>query len=105
MIMLECLRYVVDGAYPEFSAVAREVGASTSADDKTASIELLNVIEGLLRDLNIPTLRAYGIDADEFRAQIPKMAHDAIESGSPANTIKPLEAADLETIYERLISA
>ncbi len=105
MIMLECLRYVVDGAYPEFAALAREVGASASTDDKAAATELLDVIEGLLRDLNIPTLRAYGIDADEFRTQIPKMAHDAIESGSPANTIKPLDAADLETIYERLISA
>ena len=42
---------------------------------------------------------------DEFRAQIPKMAKDAIDSGSPANTIKPLTVADLEAIYERLISA
>ncbi len=105
MIMLECLRYVVDGAYPEFAAVAREVGVSTAADDAQAANELLDGIAVLLKQLKIPTLREYGIDADEFRAQIPKMAHDAIESGSPANTIKPLAAADLEAIYERLISA
>ncbi len=105
MIMLECLRYVVDGAYPEFAAVAREVGASVASDDAQAANELLDGIAALLKQLDIPTLREYGIDADEFRAQIPKMAHDAIESGSPANTIKPLVAADLEVIYERLISA
>lgn len=105
MIMLECLRYVVDGAYPEFAAVAREVGASVAADDKMAANELLDVIAKLLRKLNIPTLAGYGIDVDEFRTQIPKMAKDAIDSGSPANTIKPLTAADLEAIYERLISA
>lgn len=105
MIMLECLRYVVDGAYPEFAAVAREMGASVAADDKVAANELLDVIAKLLRKLNIPTLASYGIDVDEFRAQIPKMAKDAIDSGSPANTIKPLTAADLEAIYERLISA
>ncbi len=105
MIMLECLRYVVDGAYPEFAAVAREVGVSTASDDVQAANELLDGIAALLKQLEIPTLREYGIDADEFRAQIPKMAHDAIESGSPANTIKPLAAADLEAIYERLISA
>ncbi len=105
MIMLECLRYVVDGAYFEFAAVAREVGASKASDDAQAANELLDGIAVLLKQLKIPTLREYGIDADEFRAQIPKMAHDAIESGSPANTIKPLAAADLEAIYERLISA
>ena len=106
MIMLECLRYVVDGAYPEFASVAREVGASVAADDKVAANDLLEVIAELLRKLNIPTLASYGIDVDEFRAQIPKMAKDAIDSGSfPANTIKPLTVADLEAIYERLISA
>ena len=41
MIMLECLRYVVDGAYPEFAAVAREVGASVAADDKVAICSML----------------------------------------------------------------
>ena len=71
-----------------------------------AANDLLEVIAELLRKLNIPTLASYGIDVDEFRAQIPKMAKDAIDSGSfPANTIKPLTVADLEAIYERLISA
>lgn len=105
MIMLECLRYVVDGAYSQFAAVAREVGASHAEDDVQAATELLDTIAELLCALHIPTLHEYGIDRDEFRAQIPKMARDAMDSGSPANTIKPLDAADLEQIYTRLIEA
>ena len=103
MIMMGCLRAVVDGAYPAFARTARETGLSTAADDRTAAEELLAAIEHLLERLNIPTLRGYGIDADAFRAAIPKMAADAIDSGSPANTIKPLTAADLESIYRELI--
>lgn len=105
MIMLECLRSTVDGAYPAFARVARETGISRAESDERASDELLGYIEGLLGRLGIPTLRAYGIDEDEFRSQIPKMAVDAVESGSPSNSFKQLGASDIEAIYERLISA
>lgn len=105
MIMLECLRSVVDGAYPEFAALARDAGLSSAEDDREAAEEMLDAFAALLGRLGIPTLRASGIDADEFRARIPKMAADAMASGSPSNTIKELTAADLEAIYERLISA
>lgn len=105
MIVLECLRYVIDGAYPQFAAVARDTGLSRAEDDETAAYQLIDAVATLLAELEIPTLREHGIDEDAFRAQIPKMAADAMASGSPGNTIKPLEAADLEAIYERLISA
>ena len=36
----------------------------------------------------IPTLKNYCIDKTEFFKQIDKMAEDAVESGSPSNTIK-----------------
>ena len=105
MIVLECLRYVVDGAYPQFAAVARDTGLSRADDDETAARELIDAVAALLAELEIPTLREHGIDEAVFRAQIPKMAADAMASGSPGNTIKPLAAADLEAIYGRLISA
>lgn len=105
MIVLECLRFVVDGAYPQFAAVARDAGVSRAEDDRAAALELLDALQGLLEELRIPTLREHGIDEAAFRAQIPKMAADAMASGSPSNTIKPLCAADLEAIYDRLISA
>lgn len=105
MIVLECLRYVVDGAYPRFAAVARDAGISSAEDDETAAGELVDALAALLEELRIPTLREDGIDADAFRARIPKMAADAMASGSPSNTIKPLCAADLEAIYGRLICA
>ncbi len=105
MIMSACLRYVVDGAYPEFAAVARDAGISRATDDVEAATGLLDAVDCLLEELKIPTLREYGIDADAFRAQIPKMAADAMASGSPGNTIKELSAADLEELYRRLIEA
>ena len=100
-----CRAWGEDAASEAALDVARAVGASGAAEDKVAANELLDVSATRLRKLNLPTRASYGIDVDEFRAQIPKMAKDAIDSGSPANTIKPLTAADLEAIYERLISA
>ena len=50
----------------------------------------------LCEQLNIPTLREYGIDKDNSTALIDKMAVDAMASGSPSNTIKEVTKNDLD---------
>ena len=44
----------------------------------------------------------YGIDKEEFFANMDKMADDAMASGSPSNTIKELNKDDLLNIYKEL---
>ena len=44
----------------------------------------------------------YGIPKDTFFSSIEKMAHDAMESGSPQNTLRDITREDVEEIYRRL---
>lgn len=50
----------------------------------------------------MPTLEEYGIDRTAFFSAMDKMAEDAIASGSPANTMKPVTKADVIRIYRSL---
>lgn len=99
MLLGCCLRHVVDGAYDRFAQLARFCNISSSADDATAAQAFVAAVEDLLKQLDIVTLRGYGVDEAAFRDAIPKMAADAMASGSPSNTIKPVNEEDLQTLY------
>ena len=62
----------------------------------------LDAVVALCRELEIPTLAEYGIDKEQFFAVTDKMADDALASGSPANTRKPVTKEDILQIYADL---
>ena len=49
-----------------------------------------------------PTLEEYGISKDVFFQSIPKMAQDAMTSGSPQNTLREVTRQDVEQMYKNL---
>ena len=103
MLMKECFTFALDGAYDVFGALAKECGiVSAPTDDKTASEALLKAICNLTEICQIQTPQEFGIEKDNFLQQIPKMAKDAMDSGSPQNTIKACKQEDIEAIYKRL---
>lgn len=103
MLLGECFKFAIDGAYNKFADLGRAIGAAdNSNDDKTASEKFLNSCEEICRICEIPTLENFGIDKEEFFAVMDKMADDALASGSPANTIKPIEKEDILNIYKNL---
>lgn len=103
MLMKECFSFVLDGAYDKFADMARAIEiADKSTPDKEAAERMLQAIVDICKELETPTLEEYGINKEEFFKVIPKMAKDAMDSGSPGNTIKDVTAADLEEIYKRL---
>jgi 1,3-propanediol dehydrogenase len=58
--------------------------------------------KALLRTLNIKTPEEFGIDKEEFFRQIPKMAEDALASGSPGNTRRTPNKDDIMELYKKL---
>lgn len=103
MLIKECLSYVLDGSYERFGEIGRAIGAADeSKSDKEASEAFLDKLSELCKVCEIPTLKEYGIDKDEFNNFVDKMAQDAMNSGSPSNTIKEVSKDDLLKIYERL---
>jgi alcohol dehydrogenase class IV len=103
MIIKQCLTYVLDGSYKRFGEIGRVIKA---ADDKNTDEEAAKAFLEKLSDLctvcEIPTLQQYGIDKEKFNEVVDKMAQDAIDSGSPANTIKEVNRGDLLNIYRNL---
>ncbi|HEX3022466.1 MAG TPA: iron-containing alcohol dehydrogenase, partial [Lachnospiraceae bacterium] len=103
MLIKECLAYVLDGAYGKFADIARAIGVATEdmPADKAAN-RFIEALGELCKTCEIPTLEEYGIVREEFESQMDKMAQDAMDSGSPGNTIKVVAKEDLIKIYKEL---
>ncbi len=103
MLLKECIKFALDGAYDRFSELGRVIGVAKKEDtDKIASEKFLKAIENICNELKIPSLEEYGVKKEEFLQSIDKMAHGAMESGSPQNTIKNITEEDLKQIYRNL---
>ena len=103
MLMKECLTFALEGAYDRFGDLGRAIGVASDADsDKAASEKFLDAAIALTEELETPTLAQYGIDRDAFFKVIDKMAHDAMESGSPQNTRKNVTEEDVKAVYRKL---
>lgn len=103
MLLKECLSFAVSGAYEKFANLGRETGVASDSDsDETAAEKFIDSLQNICDVCEIPTLEQYGIDRDEYYSKIPKMATDAVASGSPANTVKEVTVDDCIEIYKKL---
>lgn len=105
MLIRACLAYVLDGAPERFARLAVAMGCAGAADPvPEAARKFLTGLEALCRACEIPGVLEYGIGKAEFEAAMEKMAEDAMDSGSPENTIKEVTKQDLLAIYGQLIA-
>lgn len=103
MLMTECFDYVCDGTQKRFADMARAIGKADESDsDEQGAKKFVAACKEICDTCNIPSVSGYGIDLDEFRKAMPKMAEDAFASGSPSNTIKEISVDDIMKIYDRL---
>ena len=103
MLLPDCLDYMLDGAYDRFADLGRAIGvADDKTDDKTAAESFAEAVRGICAYCEVPTPAGYGINKEEFFAQINKMASDAITSGSPGNTRKAVGEEECIRIYKKL---
>jgi alcohol dehydrogenase class IV len=80
-------RFSWHGAQARYAEIARATGiGSLKSPDEVACNALVDWLDQLNSDLEVPRLRdCCGGDRDKFRGLLPKMASDALESGSPQN--------------------
>lgn len=103
MLLVECLNFAMDGAQERFADIAKTVGLyKDGMSDGKAALYLLNEIKKLCDQLQVPTLEEFGVDKNYFFSMINKMAQDAMESGSPNNTVRKVDQNDIIAIYTRL---
>lgn len=103
MLMKVCLTYALPGAYERFGELGRSIGVAAAKDtNKEASEKFLAATIQLVEELETPTLEEFGIEKEKFFQVIEKMAHDAMDSGSPQNTKRAITQADVEQLYKEL---
>jgi alcohol dehydrogenase class IV len=96
-------RFSWPGARTRYAEIARAVQlVSDKSADETACESLVEWLDRLNADLQVPRLRACcGGDVEKFRATLPKMATDALESGSPQNNPVVPAADQIVELFER----
>lgn len=103
MLMKECLKFALPGAYDRFADLGRAIGAAKDEDsDEAVAEKFLKEIENITKVLETPTLEEYGIDREKFFSVIDKMSFDAMASGSPQNTMRDVAEEDVKQIYRNL---
>ena len=95
-------QYSWSASVERYATVARLLGCCPfHTPDGRAAESLVAGLEQLNADLNVPRLRnCRGIEESRFRASLPKMASDALASGSPQNNPRIPTAEEIVALYE-----
>lgn len=101
MLLPSCMKFALSGNLKKFADLGRAVGIAEEDDQKTAEAFIVE-LEKICGICEIPTLKQYGIDMEEFASKMDKMATDAIASGSPSNTVLPVTKEDVLALYKQV---
>lgn len=103
ILLPACLEFAVEGNIQRFAELGRLLGvADSNTADKDAAQALVTEVSRFCKELEIPTLAELGVDKDTFMGNLDKMADDALESGSPQNTMRVPSKEQIIEIYKKL---
>lgn len=74
-------------------------GKRKELSNEEAAQVAVDSVKKLCSELNIPNLQGWGIDEGKFEQSLDKMAHDAIDSGSPGNNPRIPTKEELIHLY------
>ena len=97
--------FSIPGAVSRYAQVARaaEFAPLTGTSDEDAAAMLPVGLYHLCKDLKVPLLSQFGregITRERFAHVVPKMAKDALASGSPGNNPLVPTAEQIERLYQ-----
>jgi len=93
-------RFSLDFARGRYASIARAMGvARGDASDEVASSELVEELERLNEELEIPSLRELEVGAEAFEAALAPMADAAIASRSPEFNPRQPSAEEIVGLY------
>lgn len=104
MLLPAVMEFSVEGDRSRYGRIARTLGAQDQ-DDSAAAAAGVAIVRELATELDVPSLREWGVEETEFCAVMDKMADDAIASGSPANNPRKATHADIVALYKAVIDA
>jgi len=102
MLLKVCLNFIKPGAVFKLYELAKAIGVyRVGMTVEEGADAFVTATIALLRALKIKTPMDYGVTKDEFFKQIPKMASDALASGSPLNTRRTPTKEDIQELYAK----
>ncbi|HTV43776.1 MAG TPA: iron-containing alcohol dehydrogenase [Stellaceae bacterium] len=105
MLLPEITAFSAPAALDRYADCARAMGvAETGEGNQGAVARLLDELRRLNLDLEVPSPRAYGIDARRYEELLPIMASQALASGSPANNPRVPSSDEIIALYRRVYS-
>jgi alcohol dehydrogenase class IV len=103
MLLPEITAFSAAAALERYADCARAMGIAEEAEGSQAAVaRLLDELRRLNEDLEVPTPRAWGIDAARYEELLPTMASQALASGSPANNPRVPTRDEIIELYKRV---
>ncbi len=84
-----------------YAHIARAMGENvTGLTDLEAAQLAAKAVKTLIKDIQIPSLRGLGVEKGKLEQLAPKMAEDAIASGSPGNNPRQATKEEIVELYK-----
>lgn len=105
MLLPDVTRFSLSGAPQRYAQCAYFMGLVDEVTDTAHCHEMLiNFLETLNRELQVPAMSDFGIDRNNYHKLIPLMAEQATASGSPGNNPLVPDQDALCALYEQVYS-
>jgi len=103
MLLPTVTEYSIPAASERYADCARAIGAADYSDNtEQANQKLMNELYALNNELQVPTLKAFGVDREHFFGNLETMASQALASGSPGNNPRVPDIAEMIELYKKL---
>jgi len=103
MLLPSVTAYSAPQAITRYADCARAMKVAQQTDADSIAVEkLIEELELLNADLEVPSPSEYGIGNNKYFSLLEIMAEQALESGSPSNNPRVPSPEDIITIYEGL---
>ncbi|TDG00684.1 iron-containing alcohol dehydrogenase [Paenibacillus piri] len=104
MLFAAVLEFSLRDALPRLAELGRAMLPELTAERPTEAqwaAAVIAEIKRLCKAMQIPNLRQWGIEREAFLRALPRMADDAIKSGSPANNPTIPDRTEIIELYKR----
>lgn len=103
MLLPAVTRFSASSALSRYADCARAMGVANEAEgDQSAVARLVNELNAINADLEVPTPQAYGINEEKWTSLLPTMASQALASGSPGNNPRVPTGEEIVELYNQV---
>ncbi len=103
ILLPPCMEFAIEENTARFAEIACIMGvADENTPEHEAAEAFVKEVSRFCKAVGVPSIEELGVKKEDFFAQLDKMAGDALESGSPQNTMRIPTKEQLIEIYKKL---